>query len=71
MFTYYESDTAPEESKSLMEQSLAGFGMTPNLHKILAEAPATYIAHNQTFTSSMKEPTFRIIATIVFRTIHG
>ena len=27
MFTYYEPDTAPEESKPLMEQSLAGFGM--------------------------------------------
>ena len=58
MFTYYEPDTAPEESKSLMEQSLAGFGMIPNLHKILAEAPATYKAYNQTFTSFMKETTF-------------
>ena len=55
MFTYYEPDTAPEQSKPLMEQSLAGFGMLPNLHKILAEAPATYKAYNQTFTSFMKE----------------
>ena len=44
MFTYYGPDTAPEESKPLMEQSLSAFGMIPNLHKILAEAPATYKA---------------------------
>ena len=44
MFTYYEPDTAPEESKPLMEQSLSAFGMIPNLHKILPEAPPTYKA---------------------------
>lgn len=41
-----------------MEQSLAGFGVIPILHKILAEAPATYKAYNQTFTSFMKGTTF-------------
>ena len=55
MFTYYEPDTAPEESKPLMEQSLKGFGMLPNLHKILAEAPATYKAYNETFSLFMKD----------------
>lgn len=36
MFIYYDVDNAPEESKPLMEASLKGFGMVPNLHKILA-----------------------------------
>ncbi|WP_232362660.1 hypothetical protein [Salinimonas chungwhensis] len=44
MFTYFEPDTAPKESKPLMKQSLAGFGMTPNLQKILPEAPVNYKA---------------------------
>lgn len=49
MFTSYEVDNAPEESKPLVEQSLKAFGMLPNLHKVLAEAPATYEAYNTTF----------------------
>ena len=40
-FTYYNAETAPEESKALVEQSLKDFGTLPNLHAILAEAPAT------------------------------
>lgn len=57
MFTYYEPDTAPEESKPLMEQSLSAFGMIPNLHKVLAEAPATYKAYNDTFSAFMNDTT--------------
>jgi len=53
MFTYYESDTAPEESKPLMEQSLKAMKMIPNLHKILAEAPATCEAYNTAFSLFM------------------
>ena len=48
-FTYYNAETAPEESKALVEQSLKGFGMLPNLHAVLAEAPATYEAYNTVF----------------------
>ena len=54
MFTYYEPDTAPGKSKEMMAQSLKGFGMIPNLHKILAEAPATYEAYNTVFSLFMK-----------------
>ena len=57
MFTYHEIDTAPEESKPLMEASLKGFGMIPNLHKVLAEAPATYEAYNTVFNLFMKNTT--------------
>ncbi|WP_341502914.1 carboxymuconolactone decarboxylase family protein [Gallaecimonas sp. GXIMD4217] len=57
MFTYYETDTAPEESKPLMQESLASFGMLPNLHKVLAEAPITYKAYNETFSSFMQAST--------------
>lgn len=37
-----------------MEASQANFGMIPNLHKILAEAPATYEAYNQTISLFMR-----------------
>ncbi|MBC7003009.1 carboxymuconolactone decarboxylase family protein [Photobacterium sp. BZF1] len=57
-FTYYTADNAPEESKELVAQSLKGFGMLPNLHSVLAEAPATYEAYNTTFDLFMKNTTF-------------
>lgn len=38
-FTLYTQDNAPEESKSLMADSVAAFGMLPNLHAVMAEAP--------------------------------
>lgn len=57
-FTYYNKETAPEESKPLVEQSQKAFGMLPNLHAVLAEAPATYEAYNTTFDLFMKNTTF-------------
>lgn len=38
-FTLYTQDNAPEDSKSLMADSVAAFGMVPNLHAVMAEAP--------------------------------
>lgn len=58
IFTYYDLDTAPEGSQPLIEQSLKGFGMLPNLHSVLAEAPATYEAYNTTFDLFMNKSTF-------------
>lgn len=57
MFTYYEIDNAPQDSKKSMEQSLKEFKMIPNLHKILAEAPATYEAYNTVISLFMKKTT--------------
>tara|TARA_R110001592_G_scaffold102759_3_gene289862 strand:+ start:2260 stop:2802 length:543 start_codon:yes stop_codon:yes gene_type:complete len=38
-FTLYTADNAPQESKPLMADSVAAFGMVPNLHAVMAEAP--------------------------------
>jgi len=38
-FTLYTAENAPEESKPLMADSVAAFGMLPNLHAVMAEAP--------------------------------
>jgi len=49
MFTYYEYEDAPEESKALMDQAKATSGMIPNLHRVLAVAPITYQAYVSTY----------------------
>jgi len=69
MFTYYEPDTAPEDSKALMQDSLKSFGMLPNLHKVLAEAPATYEIYNAAFSAFMKDTSLEPIEQqVVFMT---
>ena len=37
--TLYDLDTAPDDSKPLLENSVKGFGMIPNLHAVMAESP--------------------------------
>ena len=49
MFTYYTKETAPVESKPLIDQSIKMFGFLPNLSKILAEAPITYEVFNTAY----------------------
>ncbi|MDN3380450.1 MULTISPECIES: carboxymuconolactone decarboxylase family protein [unclassified Pseudoalteromonas] len=38
-FTLYTQENAPEAAKPLMEKSVAAFGMLPNLHAVMAQAP--------------------------------
>ena len=38
-FTLHTLDTASEEAKPLLEGSKKSFGMIPNLHAVMAEAP--------------------------------
>ena len=38
-FTLHDKDTAPEQSKPLLDNSLKAFGMIPGLHAVMAEAP--------------------------------
>ena len=39
-FTIHTQETAPADSKALLEYSLNNFGLIPNLHGVMAEAPA-------------------------------
>ncbi len=41
----HDSDSAPEASKPFLEVSLKNFGMIPNLHGVLAEAPQVLEAY--------------------------
>ena len=38
-FTIHDLDSSPVDSKPLLEKSLNSFGMIPNLHGVMAEAP--------------------------------
>ncbi|MFC3052008.1 carboxymuconolactone decarboxylase family protein [Kordiimonas pumila] len=58
MFTYFDKETAPKESVKQMEQSVAIFGMLPNMHRILAGAPATYEAYNTVYNLFTKHTEF-------------
>ena len=46
-FMIHDLDSAPEGSKPLLENSLKGFGMIPNLHGVMAEAPSVLEAYQQ------------------------
>jgi len=39
-FKLHTLETAPADSRPLLESSLESFGMIPNLHAVMAEAPA-------------------------------
>jgi len=54
-FDLHNLDTAPAESKPLLDNSLKAFGMIPSLHAVLAESPQTleaYQALHQLFQST-------------------
>jgi alkylhydroperoxidase family enzyme len=43
----HNMETAPESSKPLLERSLKAYGMIPNLHGVLAQAPAALDAYQK------------------------
>ncbi|MET7029497.1 carboxymuconolactone decarboxylase family protein [Sediminicola luteus] len=63
-------ESAPENSKSLLENSLKSFGMIPNLHGVLAESPgileAYQMLHNLFQNSSFNNDEL----TVVWQTIN-
>lgn len=54
-FPLHDQDSAPADSKPLLEKSMEGFGMIPNLHAVMAEAPGLLEAYqrlHQLFTET-------------------
>lgn len=63
-------ETAPEESKPLLEKSQKGFGMIPGLHGVLASAPKIFEAY-QTLHQLFTETSFNEEElTVVWQTIN-
>jgi len=46
-FKIHDMESAPAASKPLLERSIKGFGVIPNLHGVMAEAPAVLDAYQQ------------------------
>ncbi len=46
-FKLHDVDSAPEEAKPLLKKSLSDFGMIPNLHAVMAEAPDTLAGYQK------------------------
>ena len=44
-FAVHTIDSAPADSKPLLEKALANFGMIPNLHAVIAESPQALEAY--------------------------
>jgi alkylhydroperoxidase family enzyme len=57
MFTTYTKQNAPQESAELVARSVKAYGFLPNLHGVMAEAPATYKAYLETFDIFTREST--------------
>ena len=63
-------ETAPEESKPLLEKSQKGFGMIPGLHGVLASSPKIFEAY-QTLHQLFTETSFDADElTVVWQTIN-
>lgn len=54
-FTLHTSETAPEESRKLLDASQSAFGFVPGLHAVMAESPqllASYKALHDAFSGT-------------------
>ena len=70
-FKVHSIETAPEASKPMLEASIKGFGMLPNLHAVMAESPALLEAYqtiHQTF--STKTAFDKDELTVIWQTIN-
>lgn len=57
-FKVHTLDSAPQGSKQMLEESIAGFGMLPNLHGVMAESPALLEAYKTVHGLFMKGTSF-------------
>ena len=69
-FELYNLETAPEESRPLLDNSMKAFGMIPSLHAVLAASPQTLEAY-QTLHQLFQNTSFNAEElTVVWMTIN-
>ncbi len=69
-FTLYTTENAPEASRPLLEKSQQAFGMIPNLHAVMAAAPAVLEAY-QELNQLFQQTSFNAAElTVVWQTIN-
>lgn len=69
-FTIHDLDSAPEGSKPLLENSLKSFGMIPNLHGVMAEAPSVLEAYQRLHQLFQDSSFNKDELTVVWQTIN-
>lgn len=70
-FDAHTLETAPEESRPLLESSQKAFGMIPGLHAVMAEAPALLQAYQQLHQLFAEQTTFdKDELTVVWQSIN-
>lgn len=69
-FTLHTEESAPEGSKALLADSLAGFGMIPGLHATMAESPALLEAYKVVHKLFMETSFDNDEKTVIWQTIN-
>jgi alkylhydroperoxidase family enzyme len=69
-FELYNLITAPNASKPLLENSIKGFGMVPNLHAVMAESPALLEAYQTLHRLAQDSSLNNEELTVVWQTIN-
>ena len=69
-FKIHDLETAPEASKPLLEKSIKGFGMVPNLHGVMASSPALLDAYQVVHGLFMNTSFDEEELTVVWQTIN-
>lgn len=67
-FTIHTMNTAPEASQPLLEDSIASFGMIPNLHGIMAESPSVLLSYKFLHTQAQNTSFSAEELTVVWQT---
>ena len=70
-FKVHTIESAPEQSKPMLEASVKGFGMLPNLHGVMAESPAMLEAYKTIHDTFSTKTSFNAEElTVVWQTIN-
>lgn len=69
-FKLHDLDTAPKDSQPLLRDSLEAFGMIPNLHAIMAEAPGLLEGYKKLHDLFTQSSLSAAEQTVVWQTIN-
>lgn len=69
-FKLHDTQSAPEQAKPLLENSLKGFGMIPGLHAVMAEAPTVLDGYQKLHQLVLDSSFNNDETTVVWQTIN-
>ena len=69
-FDHHTESTAPEESKAMLADSKKSFGMVPNLHAVMAEAPGMLEAYKKVHELFMNSSFDKDELTVIWQAIN-